>query len=168
MVAPLVAYATGAALGAAGGVVTERILNPGATQAEYFAAGAVGAIPGAGLSLKGGVIGMKQLNRFRKLVQKGRIPNAVTGLAVLSSKGTRFPFASGRPLFQPIIMGGAVSYIATTAYGNLTQSSGGEQVIKRRGTPITRKTMRGRSAKTRNGKSSRYFRRDEERYRGRR
>ena len=164
---PIVAYVGAAAAGAVGGIIVERIINPSATRAEYVAAGAVGAIPGAGLGMKGGMVGLKQLNRFRKLVKRGRIPNVKTGALILTQKGSRFPFASGRPLVQPVIMGGAVSYIATAAYGKLIQSRGGEHTASS-GTPVTRTTRRGPSAQRSKKTRSRRFRRDEERYRGRR
>ena len=166
MPVPIVAYVGAAAAGAAGGIIVERIINPSATRAEYVAAGAVGAIPGAGLGMKGGMVGLKQLNRFRKLVKRGRIPNVKTGALILAQKGSRFPYASGRPLVQPVIMGGAVSYIATAAYGKLTQSRGGEHTASS-GTPVTRTSRRGPSAQKRSRrgrKQTRYFRRDEDRY----
>ena len=165
MPVPIIAYVGAAAAGAAGGIIVERIINPGATRAEYVAAGAVGAIPGAGLGAKGAVVGIKQLNRFRKMLKGKHIPNVMTGALILGQKGTKFPYASGRPLVQPVIMGGTVSYIATAAYGKLIQSRGGEHTASS-GTPATRKSMRGPSAQKRKSRSR--FRRDEERYRGRR
>ena len=167
MAVPLIAIIGSAAAGAVGGIVVERIINPGATRAEYVAAGAVGAIPGAGLGAKGLMVGGKQLNRFRKLLKRGRIPDVKTGALILTQKGSKFPYASGRPLLQPVIMGGAVSYIATAAYGKLTQSRGGEHTASS-GTPVTRKSMRGPSAQRSKKTPNRRFRRDEERYRGRR
>jgi hypothetical protein len=166
MPVPIVAYVGAAAAGAVGGIVVERIINPSATRAEYVAAGAVGAIPGAGLGVKGGMVGLKQLNRFRKLIKRGRIPDVKTGALILTQKGLRFPYASGRPLVQPVIMGGAVSYLATAAYGKLTQSRGGEHTASS-GTPVTRTSRRGPSAQKRSRrgrKQTRYFRRDEDRY----
>ena len=151
--APIV-YAVGAAaLGAAGGIAVERVINPGATREEYVVAGAVGAIPGAGLGIKGGLAGVQNLNRFRKMLKAGQIPNVKTGALILAHKGTRFPYASGRPLVVPVIMGGAVQYIATAAYGKLTQSRGGEHTASS-GTPVTRKSRRGPSAQKRSKRKS--------------
>ena len=164
MPVPIIAIVGSAAAGAVGGILVERIINPSATRAEYVAAGAVGAIPGAGLGAKGALVGVKQLNRFRKLVKRGRIPNVKTGALILAQKGSRFPYASGRPLVQPVILGGAVSYIATAAYGKLTQSRGGEHTASS-GTPVTRKSMRGPSAQKRKGRrKTPVRRRDEEEY----
>ena len=147
MPVPIVALIGSAAAGAVGGVIVERLINPGATGAEYVAAGAVGAIPGAGLGAKSLLVGGKQLNRFRKLVKRGRIPDVKTGALILAQKGSRFPYASGRPLLQPVIMGGAVSYIATAAYGKLIQSRGGQHTASSRmARTKARKTMRGPSA----------------------
>ena len=84
MPVPIIAYVGAAAAGAAGGIIVERIINPGATHAEYAAAGAVGAIPGAGLGIKGGLVGFKQLNRFRKMVKGKHIPNVMTGALILT------------------------------------------------------------------------------------
>jgi hypothetical protein len=144
MPVPIVAYVGAAAAGAVGGIIVERIINPSATGADYAAAGAMGAIPGAGLGLRSGLAGAKQLNRFRKLRKAGMIPDKRTGALILSQKGTKFPYASGRPLVQPVIIGGAVQYIATAAYGR-AMSRGGEHTASS-GTPVTRKSMRGPSA----------------------
>ena len=166
MPVPIVAYVGAAAAGAVGGIIVERIINPGASGAEYAAAGAMGAIPGAGLGVRSGLAGAKQLNRYRKLRKAGVIPDRKTGATILMQKGTKFPYASGRPLVQPVIIGGAVQYIATAAYGR-AMSRGGEHTASS-GTPgvSTRKSMRGPSAQKRKSRS--YFRRDEERYRARR
>jgi hypothetical protein len=169
MPVPIVAYVGAAAAGAVGGIIVERIINPGASTQDYVVAGATGAVPGAGLGIKGGLAGAKQLNRFRKLRKAGMIPDKRTGALILAQKGTKFPYASGRPLVQPVIMGGAVQYIATAAYGR-AMSRGGEHTASS-GTPrtSTRKSMRGPSAqkskrRSRIGSRRQYFRRDEERY----
>jgi hypothetical protein len=149
MPVPIVAYVGAAAAGAVGGVIVEKIINPGASDAELIAAGAIGAIPGAGLGVKSGLAGVKQLNRFRKLRKAGMIPDRRTGAIILTQKGTKFPYASGRPLVQPVILGGTVQYIVTAAYGR-AQSRGGEHTASS-GTPrtSTRKSMRGPSAQAR-------------------
>jgi hypothetical protein len=169
MPVPIVAYVGAAAAGAVGGIIVERIINPGASTQDYVVAGATGAVPGAGLGIKGGLAGAKQLNRFRKLRKYGMIPDKKTGALILAQKGTRFPYASGRPLVVPVVMGGAVQYIATAAYGKLTQSRGVEHTASS-GTTRTsvRKSMRGPSAQRMKRNRVRRFRRDEERYRGRR
>jgi hypothetical protein len=161
---PIVAYVGAAAAGAVGGIIVERIINPGATRQDYVVAGVTGAVPGAGLGVKGGLAGAKQLNRFRKLRKFGMIPDRKTGAVILLQKGTKFPYASGRPLVQPVIMGGAVQYIATAAYGKAMSRGGQHTASSGRPGTKARKSMRGPSAQKKRKKSDfkRYLRRHED------
>ena len=105
---------------------------------------------------------------FRFVVVRG---GAAVGRKIVTTFGKKT--AARRMQSEAAKRGGqALAPAPQGPYGRvLTESRGGEHTSRSR-TPETRKSIRGPSANTRSRKrrtpKSRYFRRDEDRYRGRR